>query len=245
MRSTRWVGQFAAFGVLAVTISGPAGAGAAGCGERAIACYEKVRRPDIYETRTRAVVVRPGYSEVVGRPAIVVAEPQRMLVRPARAVDHVIPPVYGTRRQRILVAPPSKVSVFVPPVTKTVHERVVVHPGGVRWEYKRGLFGRDRLCKVKTKPVTAIVARDVIVRPGRHIVRETPAVYQTHVSTVVRRPAAIERIYEPARTAWVARPVIVRPASYKVIHHPAAVAHVRERVLVHEGGSGWVPVRRD
>ena len=58
------------------------------CHGRAAECYEKVRTPDVYRAVDRAVLVRPGYREVVQTPA-----------------------VYGTRNERVLIAPAQSYTV--------------------------------------------------------------------------------------------------------------------------------------
>lgn len=183
--------------VAGVMAAGPAVAGHR-CGGDAIECYEKVRHPDVYATRARPVVVRPAYHEVVTRPA-----------------------VYGRVRERVLVTPPSRVYTHIPAVTRTVHETVVIHPGGTRWEHRRGLFGREKLCKVRSPAVTRTIAREILVRPGRNVAHVTPARFET-----------------------MDRAVVVQPASHRVIRHAPVVGVAHERVLVRRGGDSWVPSGR-
>ena len=66
--------KFAASASFAVALSivaaSPTLAFGDGCGDRAIECYNKVRLPDVYATRTRPVLVSPGWREVVPAPAL-------------------------------------------------------------------------------------------------------------------------------------------------------------------------------
>jgi hypothetical protein len=210
-----------------------------GCGGQAVECYEKVRLPDVYATRARQVVVRPGYSQVVTTPPVVVDRPERVVVSPGHWQAVATPAVTGTRAERVLVAPASRSYSDVPAVTRTVHETVVVHPGGVQWQHKRGWFGREKLCKVQTAPVTRTVAHNVVVAPARRVAHVTPAVYETVERSVVVRPASVQHVYQPPVHGYVNRQVVVQPATQRVISHPPVVAVAHERVLVRQGGYGW------
>ncbi len=53
-------------------------ASAGGYGCASAECYEKVRRPDVYATVERPVVVRPGYAEVVHVPPAVLDRVRRV-----------------------------------------------------------------------------------------------------------------------------------------------------------------------
>jgi hypothetical protein len=209
-----------------------------GCGDGAVACYDKVRLPDVYAVRTRPAVVSPGWREVVPSPALYARSTVPVEVRPGRWRTRVHAPVYATRLERVVVAPAGHTYEDVPAVTRRV-ARTVVSPGGVTWVRRRGLFGRERLCKVVRAPVTRTVVRDVIVSPARRIAHRTPAVYATVARPVLVRPAVAERVYEPPVHALYSRPVVVRPAGVQLIDHPPVVGVARESVLVRSGGYAW------
>ena len=156
-------------------------------------CYDRVRLPDVYATVDRPVVVRPGWREVYETEPVVVVRPERVMVAPGR-VDY----------------------VMSPPVTRTVFQEVVVRRPGWRWESTWGPHG-ERRCKVPVPAETRLVAREVVVRPGRPVPVVTPPVY-----TVRQRALA------------------VRPAQRYVVDHPPVIARERARVLVRRGGSAWV-----
>ena len=187
--------KFAASACLAVALSivaaSPTLAFGDGCGDRAIECYDKVRLPDVYATRARPVLVSPGWREVVPTPALYGRYTTPVEVRPGRWRWTMTPPVYGTRLQRVVVAPASRTYDAIPPVTRRVGQTVVVSRGGVRWERRRDLFGRERLCKVVGSPETRTVVREVIVSPARRIARRTAPVYGAVAVPVLIRPAVL------------------------------------------------------
>ena len=157
-----------------ITLSVPALAFDHGCGNRAIECYDKVRLPDVYATRARPVVVAPGFREVVSEPPVVIDEPRRVVVAPGRWHAEHVPALYSTYRQRVLVAP-SRVSYSeIPAVTRTIRQAVVVYPGGEHWEHSRGLFGRERMCRVASPPVTREIEREVVVEPAHRVQYVSP-----------------------------------------------------------------------
>ena len=136
--------KFAASACLAVPLgivaATPGLAFGDGCGDRAIECYDKVRLPDVYATRTRPVLVSPSWREVVATPPLIRNYAVPVEVRPARWRTVITPPVYGTTLQRVLVAPRRRTYVEIPAVTRRFEQTVVVAPGGIRWERRRGLI---------------------------------------------------------------------------------------------------------
>jgi hypothetical protein len=213
------------------------------CGGHAVECYDKVRLPDVYALRSRHVLVSPGWRSVIPTPPVIRNYAVPVVVRPGRWRTHVLPPVYGMRVRRVMVAPPVRAYEDIPPVTRRVTRTVVV-PGGVAWEHRRGLFGRETLCKVRTAATTRTVERDVVVRPGRRISRVVaPASYARVAEPVLLRPARGERVYEPPVHAIIGRSVVVRPAGVAVYDHPPVAGVVTEKVLVRAGGAAWVPAR--
>ena len=240
--------KFAASACLAVPLgivaATPGLAFGDGCGDRAIECYDKVRLPDVYATRTRPVLVSPSWREVVATPPLIRNYAVPVEARPARWRTVITPPVYGTTLQRVLVAPRRRTYVEIPAVTRRVAQTVVVAPGGIRWERRRGLFGRERLCKVASRPVVRTVVREVVVSPARRIARTAPAIYENVERPILIRPAIAGRIYEPPVHSVISRSVVVRPSALGVFYHPPVVGVAQERVLVRAGGYAWSPSRR-
>jgi hypothetical protein len=230
--------------VLGVPAATPALAFGYGCGWGAVECYDKVRLPDVYAVRTRPIVLSPAWREVVPTPPIVRNYAVPVEVRPGRWRTHVYPPVYGMKLQRVLVAPAGRTYEEIPAVTRRVRKTVVVSPGGFRWEHRRGLFGHERLCKVRVAPVTRTVVREVVVSPARRVAHVRRPIYRNVLRPVLIRPATAERVYEPPIHAVLNRPVVVRPAGVQIYDHPPVVGVAEERVLVHEGGYAWKPSRR-
>jgi hypothetical protein len=214
-----------------------------GCGGHAIECYDKVRLPDVYATRTRSVLLRPAYRTIVPTPPVVRNYAVPVVMRPGRWRTVVSAPVYGMRRQRVLIAPASRTYEEIPAVTRRVEETVVVARGGVRWRRTRGFFGHEKLCKVAASPVTRTVVREVVVSPARRVSHFRPAVYDRVEQPVLLRPAMAARVYEPPVHGYFNRSVVVRPASVVVFAHPPVVGITRENVLVRPGGYAWARSR--
>lgn len=210
-----------------------------GCGGHAVACYEKVRTPDVYATVARKVVVRPASREVVETPAIYGRRASRVVVDPARVHAVREPALYTTRLKRVLIRPARVSYEQVPATVRTVRERVQVSDGGYRWEHRRSLFGRERLCKVRGRPVYKTVTREVVVRPAERIRHVAPAVYEHVPERILVREARTRKVYTPAVTAIVHKNVLLKPAERHVIHRPAIVGTEHERVRVREGGYAW------
>lgn len=213
-----------------------AGTAALACDGRAVECYQKVRLPDVYAERSRPVVARPAYREVVVTPPFVMHRPKRLEMYPGRWIAERNAPVYATRYEPVLLRPARTVYDVVPARRTTVRERVVVKPASVRWEH-RG----DRRCKIVTPAVMRVVEREVIVR-ARRVARMVPAVYGTERSRVLIKPGSVRHVYQPAVHAVVDRPLVIGPQR-RVIAHPALIGMERERVLVRRGGYAWAPSR--
>lgn len=233
---------FAASAAVIASVALPSGGAMAfdrGCGDRAVACYEKVRTPDVYATVERKVLVSPGYKEVVTRPAVYGMRAERVLVAPGRVSTIKEPAVYGTRLKSVLVKPAGVSYENVPAVVKTVRERVAVGGGSYRWEYRRDLFGRERMCKVRTATQTRTVEKQVVVSPAQRIRHVAPAVYKEVPERVVVRAASTRRVYSPAVTALVHRKVLLKAAEQRMVSHPPVVGTTHERVKVRDGGHAW------
>lgn len=139
------------------------------------------------------------------------------------------PAVYGSRAERVLVQEATVTYDHVPAVTRSVERTVVVRPGGVKWEHRRGLFGREKLCKVQTPPVTRTVTEQVVVAPARRVAHQTPAVYRTVNRPVLIQRASVSRVYEAPMYANVVRPVVVRDASRRVVSSGSSRRRARAR----------------
>lgn len=209
------------------------------CGGHAIACYDRMRVPPAYATRTYPVLVNPAWREVIASPPVVAHVAVPVMVRPGRWRTLVRPPVYGTRMERVVVAPPIREYEIVPPITRRV-EKTITTRGGIVWERRRDIFGRERLCKVVVGPRRRTVVREVVVRPARRILHTSPAVYGIAPAPVLLRPASAVRVYEPPVRAVIGRTVLAQPSAIGIIPHPATVGIARERVLVRPAGYAWV-----
>lgn len=161
-------------------------------------CYERVRRPALYDTVYEDVMVSPG----------------------GQLVDY-DPPIYGTYQSVEQIAPPRVTYEVVPAVTRTVYHTVKVSDGGYGWEW-RVIHGRKVLCKVWRKARYARVAKIVIVEPERVRRVVLPAEYEGVAREVLVRPER-RRITEIAPSYQrVARRMVVQEGStaWRRVHIP-------------------------
>lgn len=213
-----------------------------GCGRggRAVACYDKVRLPDVYATETRPVLLRPAFSQVLRTRPVVGVRSERIELAPARWDRLRRPAIYGEQVERVLVAPARRRYVAQPAVTRTVRESVVVKAARVHWERRRGFLGHgERLCRIVVPAETREVERQIVVAPARRVAEFTPAVYETRVRSVLLRPESSARVYRPAVHSWIHRQVVLRPARDYVVDHPAVIGVRHHQVFVRHGGYGW------
>jgi hypothetical protein len=191
-------------------------AGGSGCGHpHAVECYQKVQvSPDLYTTRYKHVMVKPGWWET-----------------------KTIPAVYGSRQKRVMVAPGRTVVHQEPAQWGVVYEQKVVKPATTRWvrgssnEHRRfDLFDRlrhphghaqhvhDEMCKVEVPAQMQTVERRVQTAPAKRVVEHIPARYE-----------------------WVDEPYLIQPAKTTKVYHQPVYERVAERVLVKKGEMGWRP----
>jgi hypothetical protein len=189
-----------------------------GCGTTYVAeCYRQVTTPDLYTTRHRTVMVKPGWWESRTEPAVYGSRKKQVLVQPGQTVWHTQPAQYGV-----------------------VHEQRVVRPGYDAWVRRGGHHGRldifhmfhrrdhghpghvhDEMCKVHVPPQVESVPRTVMVAPEKRVAQHIPARYD-----------------------WVDEPYMIRPAKTTRVYHPPVYDTVSERVLVQRGTTSWQPVGR-
>ncbi|WP_296744161.1 hypothetical protein [Mesorhizobium sp.] len=175
-----------------------AGASEAAAGSRALECYEPLRRPALYDTVYRDVMVSPG----------------------GQLVDY-DPPIYGTSQSLEQIAPPRVTYQVVPAVTRTIYHTVKVDDGGYAWEW-RVIHGRKVLCKVWRKARYAQVAQTVIVEPERVRRVVLAAEYENVAREVLVRPEQRFITDIPPSYQTVARRVVVREGSttWRRVHIP-------------------------
>lgn len=221
---------------------GTAQAGDRGC--RTVACFERVRQPDLYKTVHRPVVVAPGYTEVVRNAPVVMDRVRRVEVVPGQFNVTHAPAVYGSYSRAVMVAPARHVQQHVPAAHQTVHSQVVVRRASFKWQRTVDAHGRITMCKVEVPAMTRTVARTVQVSPAMTVMRTIPARYTQVQAPVLLQPARTQYTYQPAMHAYVSEPMVIRPATQTVIQHPPVIAMQRHEVLARRGGHAWVPVSR-
>ena len=195
---------------------------ASGCATpQATECYTAVQTPDLYTTRHKQVMVKPGWWET-----------------------HTVPAVYGARQKQVMVTPGQTVWHTQPAQWGTVHESRVVQPGYQAWvrsgahqrrDFLGDIFGHGRggdgcgcqaaqpacetVCKVSVPAQVETVARNVMVAPEKRTAQHIPATYQ-----------------------WVDQPYLMQPARTQRVYHPPVYETVAERVLVQRGTTTYQPV---
>jgi hypothetical protein len=188
----------------------------------AVECYKAVQTPDLYTTRHKQVMVKPGWWET-----------------------KTVPAVYGNRQKQVMVNPGQTVWHTQPAQWGTVHEQRVVQPGYQAWvrsgahqrrDFLGDIFGHGRrggdgcgcapvttscetVCKVSVPAKVETVARQVMVAPEKRTAQHIPATYQ-----------------------WVNEPYLIQPARTQRHFHQAVYETVAERVLVQRGTTSYQPV---
>ena len=227
---------------LAAVFFGPLAALAGGCSlSHAVECYDKVSRPDEYQTVARSVVVAPARSEIVRSAAVVETRLDKVQTQPARVTAHHVPAQWGHVERTVVVRPASVSYRTVPAEYHTALEHVVVQAESWRWEKQLDRHGRETLCKVHVPAVTRTIERRHLVSPARQIAHTTPTEYGTVSERVLVAPARVAHSVQPATYAMVERQVVVRPAHEHVVHHPAVMGVAHQQVLVRRGGHDWQP----
>jgi hypothetical protein len=195
---------------------------ASGCAPQATECYKAVATPDLYSTRHKQVMVKPGWWE-----------------------SHTVPAVYGNRQKQVMMTPGQTVWHTQPAQWGTVHEQRVVQPGYQAWvrsgahqrrDFIGDIFGHGRgdangcgcqapqpacetVCKVSVPAKVETVARQIMVAPEKRTAQHVAATYQ-----------------------WVNEPYLIKPASTQRLYHPPVYETVAERVLVQRGTTTYQPV---
>jgi hypothetical protein len=196
---------------------------ASGCSTpNAVECYKAVQTPDLYTTRHKSVMVKPGWWE-----------------------SRTVPAVYGNRQKQQMVTAGQTVWHTQPAQWGTVHEQRVVQPGYQAWvrsgahqrrDFIGDIFSHGRgdsngcgcqapqpacetVCKVSVPAKVETVARQVMVSPEKRHAQHVPATYQ-----------------------WVSEPYLIQPARTHRVFHPPVYETVAERVLVQRGTTSYHPV---
>jgi hypothetical protein len=185
-------------------------------------CYEKVYRPEQYETYTEQVIEQPSHVETRMIDAVYRFEEREVLVREARSEAFTVPASYRTVTETVVVRPASVRRQSVLAVYETVTEQVLVR--AARTEWRRGVL----LDRQQTAPGTTMMSPTGEVM----CLVEIPAEYRTETRRVLRTPARIIEVTEPAETQTVTREVLVTPSHVEWRETPAEYRRGQERVLV-------------
>jgi len=176
----------------------------AGCGGRAVECYDKVRLPDVYATETRSVLLRPAYRSVVPTPPLIRNYAVPVLMRPGRWRTVVAPPVYGMRRERVVVAPAQRVDDEVSVAT-------------------RGVSSARHVAHVRPA-VYGVVERPVLLRPAEARRIYEPPVHGYINRSVVVRPAGLVVFSHPPVVGVTREHVLIRPGGYAWVRSRSGAA---------------------
>ncbi len=230
-------------GVAALGLMAPVAVAVAsdhGC--RSVECYRQVKRPDVYATVARPVVLEPGRTEVIRHAPVVMDRVRRIEAIPGRFNVQHVPAMYGSYTKTVMVSPARTIHEHVPAVRKVVHQHEVVRAASYRWERTVDAHGRVTKCKVMTPAVTRTVAREVVVAPAQTVARVIPAQYRQVSQPMLLAPARTVQSYQPPVYSYVSEPMMIRPATKQVIQYPPVIGMQHRHVLVQRGGYGWAPV---
>lgn len=227
-------------------------------------CYARVLMPEIAETVSETVLVKPESTEIRLVPAQFETYTEQMLVKEETVEFVTIPATYTTETEQVMVQPEYTETVVVPAEFETYTEEVLVRPAYVTWKPGSGLFGRadtptpvglgvsdtsvatgELLCRVEVPAQFDTVTRTRLVSPERTEVRTIPARFETVTREVVATPARIEEKVVPAVFETVEKRRQVAPAREEVVTIPAEYETVERRVVVGGGGLEWREVLCD
>lgn len=185
-------------------------------------CYEKVYLPEQYESYAEQVVEQPAHVESRTVDAVYRLEERQVLVREASRQAVTVPAAYRTVTETVIVKPASVRRQAIPAVYETVAEQVLVRPA--RTEWRRGML----LDRKQTAPGATMMS------PTGEVLClvEIPAEYRTETRRVLRSPARIADVAEPAETRTVVRQELVAPSHVEWRETPAEYRRGQERVLV-------------
>jgi len=227
-------------------------------------CYARVLMPELTETITETVLVKPEATEIRLVPAEFETYTEEILVKEETIEFVTIPATYTTVTEEVMVQPEYTETVVVPAEFETYTEEVLVRPSYVTWKPGSGLFGRadaparaglgstdssvatgELLCRVEVPAQYDTVTRTRLVAPERTEVRTIPARYETVTREVVATPARIEERVVPAVYETVEKRRQVAPAREEVVTIPAQYETVERREVVGGGGLEWREVLCD
>lgn len=206
-------------------------------------CYVRCITPDVYETQTVEVVVRPAYKKLTPVPAKKETITEEVLVKEATVQYVIDPPEWET----VFIDYESEEaceSVEVIPASFTdSEERIEIMPAVARWEYQpyAGCQSDDPLdCQVlcwREYPAqdeavpTKTLAKDATYRavPGA-------ATKAQYAREVIKTPPRVREIEVPAVYEEITRVVKVADATVEEELVPAEVTNIEKEVLVEKGG---------
>lgn len=166
------------------------------CGHgQTVECYRKVHTPDLYTTRYKSVMVKPGWWETKTVPAVYGHHQKRVLVTPGQTVWHTQPAQWGV-----------------------IHEQREVRSGYYAWVNKGGWHRHgDVICKEYHPPEVATVERKVLVAPEKRVAQHVPARYEWVNQPYMIRPAQTVRVYHPPVYEHVAERVLVQQGTSHLV----------------------------
>ena len=223
-------------------------------------CFARVMSPEIRETVSEQVRIKPETVRIEVRPAVYDTIVERVLVREATIEHRIVPAVYETVTERVLVQDEQIEKIVVPAVFETYTETVVVEPAREVWKTGTGLFGRtfdaetegrssdseiatgEVLCRVTIPAVTETITRSRMRTPPTLVERVVPAVYETVTRQVVVEPARVEEIQVPAVYEDRELRVLVSPVQEVEVPVPAEYRTVEKEIIVGGGVLQWAEV---
>lgn len=206
-------------------------------------CYARLLGPDRVETYTEKVLVQKERVERRETPPQYAPERRSVVVgeETRRVVD--VPPVYETVTETILVRPGSEQRVVEPAEVRIVREAVAVEPDRMVWKLVHPPHQPAPIwCLVAEPGRSAVVEREVVIRPETVRVVATPPEYKTVSRQVLKAPGYKREEVVPPQTKEVVIDRLISPGRVEEIKTPPVYKDVTKTRTVPSTTRVWTPV---
>lgn len=213
-------------------------------------CYVKCVTPDVYETKTVEVMVKPAYKKLNVVPAEYKTVEERILVKPASKKFIYHPAVFETYYEDMQTEQPFNKLSVAPASFSDATKEIEVAPAMARWEYKTyedcnsNEPGDCRmLCWVEYDRIAETVPTKTLSKPAG--TTATPAGGKTIKVKKQRitKEAYVEEVEIPAEYKTITKRVLVADEKTTEVAVPAEYKTISVESLKEKGGiSKWVEV---
>lgn len=223
-------------------------------------CFARVLSPEIRETVTEELLVKPATFRIEVQPAVYDTIIERVLVKEQTIRHSVVPAVFETITEEVLVEPERIEKFVIPAQFETYTETIIIEPAREVWQPGAGLYGRgaagtaqstardgdistgDVLCRVLIPAKQQVITRSRMITPPQLGERIVPARYESVSRQVVVEPARVVEEVIPAIYEDRSVPVMVSPAEEIQIPVAAEYRTVSKEVIVGGGNLEWAEV---